>query len=677
MRRVFAVLAAAVATAALAVLVITTIGVATDSWRIVPVRSGSMESSVPTGSVAITRPVAAADLTVGDIVVFHPPSDPEQLVIHRVVEMESVDGAPAFRTRGDANAGPDPWTLRFEDDEVWRVARVVPGVGRVELLLTNREVRAGALAIGAGLVLAVGLTWIWRRKDHDDGTSDEIDLSGRDDDGPEMSERVEDSRVRVRTRAAFRGTAALGLFLAVALVVGQSAHGTFTATATVDAPYASGTLDPPNPASCVWTPLFGTTPVLWLVWITAGQEFATGYHASRSDTSGGPYSLRGTLTPNTNGFYIENPEPHTQVRYYVVDSFRGNWTSTFTNQVASNECRNAINAYAGDGTAGFSGDGGPATSAQLNAPEAVAVDGSGNTYIADTLNNRIRKVDPSGTITTFAGGSGAASACGYTGPVADLRISGPYGVAVDSADNVYISDSGSDCIRKVDADAQVSLVAGGGATATCNATGAATALQLDLPAGLLVDDDDDLYVADAGQGCIRKISGGTYSHVAGGGATGSCTTTVAAADAQLLVPVALAMDSSGAIYWVENYVGFGGCARKASGGTVSNVAGGGGTTGCATSGAASSVSLLSPSGIAIDAFDRVFISDRLRNCVRLVEGASYRRYAFTGTAGLTGNNGPAIEALGTQPSGLAFDASGDLSIVGSGNNVVRRVIHPQ
>ena len=136
-----------------------------------------------------------------------------------------------------------------------------------------------------------------------------------------------------------------------------------------------------------------------------------------------------------------------------------------------------ITTIAGSGPRGFSGDGGPATAARLNSPADVAVDGSGNLYIADTGNDRIRKVDTSGTITTIAG-SGASGFSGDGGPATAARLNSPADVAVDGSGNLYIADTGNDRIRKVDTSGTITTIAGSGASGFSGDGGPATAARL-------------------------------------------------------------------------------------------------------------------------------------------------------------------------------------------------------
>ena len=167
-----------------------------------------------------------------------------------------------------------------------------------------------------------------------------------------------------------------------------------------------------------------------------------------------------------------------------------------------------ITTVAGNGTKGFSGDNGPAVNARLNAPEGIGVDPAGILYIADFGNNRIRKVS-SGVITTVAGG-GAAS--GDNGPATSAQLIVPVAVAADCAGNLYIADSYDNRIRKV-SNGVITTVAGNGLQGfTCD-NGAAISAQLDEPGGVAVDSAGSLYIADSLNGCIRKVSNGVITTV--------------------------------------------------------------------------------------------------------------------------------------------------------------------
>src|SRR5437773_2649081 len=205
-----------------------------------------------------------------------------------------------------------------------------------------------------------------------------------------------------------------------------------------------------------------------------------------------------------------------------------------------------ISTYAGSGSCGFSGDGGPATAAQLSVPVGVALDPAGNLYIADHDNGRIRKVTSGGTISTYAG-SGSRGLSGDGGPATAAQLSSPHGVALDTAGNLYIADSNR--IRKVTPGGTISTYAGTGTGPFSGDGGPATAAQLSSPAGVALDLTGNLYIADDGNYRIRKVTpGGTISTYAGGGSSNFSGDGGPATAAQLNVPVGVALDPAGNLY---------------------------------------------------------------------------------------------------------------------------------
>ena len=154
----------------------------------------------------------------------------------------------------------------------------------------------------------------------------------------------------------------------------------------------------------------------------------------------------------------------------------------------------ALSRLAGTGASGFAGDGGPAVEAKLASPYGVAVDGSGNVYIADTNNSRIRKVAADGKITTLAG----TGCCGYSGdggPAAGAQLSNPFAVALDGAGNVFVADSSNQRIRRIGVDGIISTVAGNGSSGFSGDSGPATGAQFLWPYGLTVDGSGNLYIS--------------------------------------------------------------------------------------------------------------------------------------------------------------------------------------
>jgi len=197
-------------------------------------------------------------------------------------------------------------------------------------------------------------------------------------------------------------------------------------------------------------------------------------------------------------------------------------------------------------TPGLSGDYGPAASAEFNDPVGVAVDTAGNLYIADRGNNRIRKVS-NGVITTVVG-NGTQGLSGDNDPATSAELNYPLGVAVDSAGNLYIADQGNNRIRKV-SNGVITTVAGNGTTVgSLGDNGPATSAQLYFPDSVAVDSAGNLYIADAGNNRIRKVSNGVITTVAGNGMFGYSGDNGPAASAWLCWPQGVAVDSAGNVY---------------------------------------------------------------------------------------------------------------------------------
>jgi uncharacterized protein (TIGR03437 family) len=322
-----------------------------------------------------------------------------------------------------------------------------------------------------------------------------------------------------------------------------------------------------------------------------------------------------------------------------------------------------ISTVAGSWMSGFSGDNGPATSALLSAPMSVAVDSAGNLYIADHDNNRIRKVS-GGLITTVAGGG---SFLGDSGPATSALLSGASGVAVDSAGRIYIADTGNNRIRRV-SNGVITTVAGNGGFSFFGDNGPATSAQLYHPEGVAVDSGGSLYIADSGNQLVRKVSNGVITAVAGNGTPGFSGDNGPAIDAQLSGPNGVAVDSAGNLYIADsgNFR-----IRKVSNGVIATVAGGGSFLG--DTGPASSAWLWGPEGIAMDSADDFYIADAFNNRIREVSNGVITAVAGDSGFGYFGDNGPAPYAALSGPQGVAVDSAGDLYIADTGNNCIRKV----
>jgi streptogramin lyase len=331
-----------------------------------------------------------------------------------------------------------------------------------------------------------------------------------------------------------------------------------------------------------------------------------------------------------------------------------------------------ITAVAGNGTAGFSGDNGPADAAGLNAPSGVAVDARGQIYIADDQNNRVRVVS-NGTITTIAG-SGTAGYSGDGGPASAAQLFGPAGVAVAGNGDVYIADTLNDRIRKV-SGGTITTFAGTGTPGFSGDRGPATAAELRTPYGVAVDRHGNVYVADTGNNRVREVSGGTITTIAGGGSAG-CMDSSLALGARLSFPSGVAVDDRGNVFVADNSNG---CVREASpDATITTIAGTGAVGYSGDLGPAIEARLDLPWGVAVDARGNVYISDGANAAVRKVDPGGTISTIAGGIPGgaSTGDGGPAIDASLALPRGIAIDPQGALYITDVRANVVREIADP-
>ena len=333
-----------------------------------------------------------------------------------------------------------------------------------------------------------------------------------------------------------------------------------------------------------------------------------------------------------------------------------------------------IHTVAGTGKPGFHGDNGPAVEAQLDFPVGVAVDKAANLYIADSFNQRIRRVDSSGTITTIAG-TGKPGFDGDGGPAIQARLSFPSDVAVDKAANLYIADSGNNSIRRVDASGTITTIAGTGERGFFWDVGPAVEAKLDRPRGVAVDKAANLYIAGELNLGIRRVdASGTMSTVGG---------TQERLDELVDSPGyheytrdrRVEVDRSDNLYIANidnNYV-----RRVDASGTATLIAGtrrpGYGGDG----GTAAEAQLNFPAGLAVDKAGNVYIADTGNHRIRRIDASgTIRTIAGTGEPGFSGDGGPATKAQLSSPIALAVDGAGNLYVADLGNYRIRVLTPP-
>lgn len=337
-----------------------------------------------------------------------------------------------------------------------------------------------------------------------------------------------------------------------------------------------------------------------------------------------------------------------------------------------------ITTVAGSGTFGFAGDAAAATSAKINNPISVAIDGSGVIYIADQVNHRIRRVGTDGTITTIAGkdGSGYDSAA-TVAATATMRY--PCGIAVDRSGNIYVADSGNNVIRKI-AGTAISTVAGTGtagntqdASLTDDVKVVAKNAQINLPTGIAVDAAGAVYFSDTNNHCIRKLStDGFLSTIAGTGVAGIFGDGGPAIDAHLNHPIGVTIDSANNLYIADQ---MNNRIRKISStGIITTVAGTGLPGYSGNGGPATSAQLRYPSGVAVDASGNIFIADTSNSRIRVVlENRTIHTVAGTGRFDDSGDNGPAANASMRFPVGVSIGAPGRILVVDTQNSRIRQL----
>ena len=311
--------------------------------------------------------------------------------------------------------------------------------------------------------------------------------------------------------------------------------------------------------------------------------------------------------------------------YDVILDGKGNYyiTDGYDNRIRKVDAAGIITTIAGNDTSGYNGDGIPATAAQLYRPNGIICDHYGNIYFADALNNRVRKIDTSGIITTVAG-NGSTVYNGDNIPADSAAIFDPHHIAFDLHGNMYITEYETPRVRKVSTAGIITTIAGTGIVGYSGDNGPATAAKINGPYGIVLDDTGNIYFADVNENVVRKID--TF-------------------------------------------------------GIITTFAGNGGilvTGDIGDNGPADAAMINSPAGLTIDPVGNIYIA-QIGNRIRMIAAGTniITTLAGDGDEGYTGDGGPATAAELNNPTGVAVDATGNLYIADFSNSVIRYVAWPE
>jgi sugar lactone lactonase YvrE len=331
-------------------------------------------------------------------------------------------------------------------------------------------------------------------------------------------------------------------------------------------------------------------------------------------------------------------------------------------------------AFAGNGTYGNNGDGGQAASATLRRPRGVSLDSTGNVYVADSDSHQIRRITPAGVITSFAGvGKGFS---GDGGAAASARLNAPSGLAVDAARNLlYVADTNNHRIRRIDlGNSNISTIAGTG-VAGLGADGTATGTPLNAPQGVAVDSAGNVYVADTGNHRIVRIAGTALTTLSGNGTVGFAGEGGAPVNGRFNRPSGVAVTPDGLTIYIadtgNNRV------RRINSNTLTTFAGTGVTASNGDGAAAISAALNTPMDVMVDGVGNVFVTELDGERIRRIDAADNRisTVAGTGTTGWSGDDGPAISGTMNSPTALARNSNtGVIFFCDTGNVRVRRLV---
>jgi len=331
-----------------------------------------------------------------------------------------------------------------------------------------------------------------------------------------------------------------------------------------------------------------------------------------------------------------------------------------------------VTNIAGQRTPGYTGDGGPATIANLGNPTSVYADNTGNIYISDWGNSRLRVVNSAGIISTFAG-NGIYGYSGDGGPATSAELNGPMGIFVDAYGNVYIADIGNQRIRVINTNGIINTIAGNGALGFSGDGGPATSAEFNDPAGICGDIWGNIYVADEFNNRVRRINAnGTIISVAGNGIQGYSGDGGPATQAEFYYPSGVAVDSAGNVFIADESNN---CIRKVNTqGIISTIAGNGAPGFYGDGGPSNLAGLSNPAGVGIDNRGNIYITDGFNSRIREINANGIiSTIAGNGVAGYSGAGDSATLAELYNPISIMADTSGNLYFVNQFNNFVQKL----
>jgi sugar lactone lactonase YvrE len=436
-------------------------------------------------------------------------------------------------------------------------------------------------------------------------------------------------------------------------------------------------LNLPAVPTTVFSPAAGSYPGPQTVTITDSVAGATIY-----------YTTNGAL-PTTSSSHYSGPISVSTSETLVAIAVANGYTMsapTTAQYIIGSSSASLIYTLAGNGFSGYAGDGGPATLANLNGPGSSVVDSAGNLYIADGANNVIRKVAAgTGVISTIAG-TGVSGYSGDHGAATSARLNSPTGLSLDGAGNLYFSDAINNAVRMIAATTGVITTVAGNGTPGYGGDGSAAVLaQLNYPAATTMDSAGNLYIADSSNSRIREVAAktGIITTFAGNGQYGYAGDGGPATAAELEFPQGVVVDASGSVYLADTNSHV---IRKVTAGTgvISTVAGvraanSGAGSYSGDGGPASSAGLNRPGAVTLDSAGNLYIADSNNNAIRKVTASSGiiqtiagNGYAFPCNA-FAGDGGPAASATLCSPSGISIDSAGNLYIADNGFSRIRIV----